>query len=164
MVEQNRTAEFFKQNVADLSEALQNRVLVDQASNRRIQLNRLEPYPKVGPRYRDIVGKNMQPGELWTPHIPVRRMNQALIIATSVEPGVGACVRVIRGSYSDPEKGEFVPMPREGDLAVYLDMGRFERARLIFLDESENLYVVRGEAIKAINPDEANSELKRLLQ
>lgn len=164
MVEQNRTAEFFNQNVADLSEALQYRVLIDQASNRRVQLARLEPYPRVGQRYRDIVGKNMQPGELWAFYIPVRRMSQTLIIAKSVEPGVGACVRVIRGNYFDSQKGEFVPMAREGDIAGHFEMGKFERARLVFLDESQDLYVVSGEAVKGINADEANGELRRLLQ
>lgn len=167
MIEQNRTVEFFNQNVADLAEALQNRVLIDQATNKQLQLTRLEPYPKVGPRYRDIVGQSMQPGEFWAPYIPVRRMSQALIVATSTEAGVGACVRVLRGSYYDLEKGEFVLMPREGGVASYLELGKFERAGLRFLDESDMLYIVRGEQI-AENPEiqseEANGELKRLLR
>lgn len=165
MVEQNRTAEFFRQNVADLAEALQNRVLIDQRTNRQVQLTRLEPYPKVGPRYRDIAGKNMAPGELWTPYFPVRRMNQALIVAREVESGVGSCVRVLRGSYYDLEREEFIPMAREGDVAGHFGLEKFEKASLRFLDESDALYIVRGEAREVnINPSEANGELKRLLQ
>ncbi len=170
MVE-NRTTEFFNQNVADLEEALRNRILIDQTANKQVQLTRLEPYPKVGPRYRAIIAEKMQPGEIWIPYIPVRRMSQSLIIAKSIEPEVGACVRVLRGSYYDLEKGEFVPMPREGDIAKYLGLGQFERASLRFLDESEALYIIRGEHIRnspdasaGINPDEANGELKKLLQ
>lgn len=145
MTEQNRTSEFFTQNVADLAEALQGRVLIDQTSNKQVQLTRLEPYPKVGPRYRDIAGKKMQPGELWTPYIPLRKMSQSLIIARGEESDVGACVRALRASYYDLEKGEFVPMPREGDIASFLELGRFMRTNLRFLDESDILYIIRGE-------------------
>lgn len=145
MPEQERTIEFFNQNIADLAEALQNRVLIDQASNRQVQLTRLEPYPKVGPRYRGIVDQNMQPGEFWTLYFPVRRMSQSLIIARSIEREVGACVRVLRGRYYDLEKGEFIAMPREGDIANFLKLGRFMRTKLRFLDESDILYLTRGE-------------------
>ena len=164
MAEQEKTIEFFNQNVADLAEALQDRVLIDQATNKQVQLTRLEPYPKVGPRYRGIVDQNMQPGELWTPHIPVRRMSQSLIIARRVESEVGACVRVLRGNYYDLEKDTFVPMPREGDIAIFLGLGNFDRTSLRFLGESEALYIVRGEGSQSVNPDEANGQLRKLLQ
>lgn len=164
MAEQERTIEFFNQNVADLAESLQNRVLIDQATNKQVQLTRLEPYPKVGLRYKGIVDQNMQPGELWIPYIPVRRMSQLLIIARSIEPEVGACVRTLRASYYDLEKDTFVPMPREGDVAIFLGLGNFERASLRFLDESGALYIVRGEGSQSVNPDEANGQLRKLLQ
>lgn len=168
-----RTAQFFDQDVARLTAALvsgDGMIIAIPGSNRRIQLVEVEPFGKarVGVRYREMNG--MEPGDLWNP--PMRRINQSLIVAQDRD-GVGACVRLLRAYYFDQRSGTFVPTlkigrgefaQREGDIANYLRLGRYDRSRLEFIDDSDVLYLTKGgQTIERIRPEDANRELEKLV-
>ena len=172
MAEQDRTTAFFEQSVGNLTRELQGRVIVDRETDRRIILTRLEVYPRnVGPIYGAIAQLNMQPGELWVPYIPRRKMRQSLVIAKSEEVGIGACVRIVRASNYDQRSGIFVSLRLESDIANYLELRNYERGILRFLDETDNLYLLRTEETNdprsittQVSPGEADEDLTRLLQ
>lgn len=146
-----RTAAFFSQNVEVLAEQLRGREIITQ--DKRIIVTSLEPWLKesrenstlktVGKRYRAM--EQMVPGDLWTP--PVRRMRQSLVVAQD-NGIVGACVRLLGARAYNPQTQEFTLMPREGDIANFLGLTTYERARLVFVDDSEVLYLSKGSSIQ----------------
>ncbi|MEK7616809.1 MAG: hypothetical protein AAB414_02045 [Patescibacteria group bacterium] len=175
---ETRTAEFFKQNYDDLAAQLQNRVVELADSGLRIILTLLQPWSRtetgggiaqVRPWYKAM--RNMEPGDWCATAIPLRSMRQSLVVALDTRE-VGACIRIVRASRFDPQKNDFVAMPREGDIANFLGMRDNERAQIRFLNESDVLYLVRtGLTIEPVvntpspqNTTDANRQLERLLQ
>lgn len=173
-----RTTAFFAQNVEVLAEQLRGREIITSDNGKRILVTSLEPWEKnfegkdvtgkkiVGERYK--IMEQMQPGDLWVPVIR-RGVHQSLVVAQDNDM-VGACVRLLRARSYNPTTGEFTLMPREGDIANFLGLTAYERARLVFVDDSEVLYLIRGDSFRgsveksnAITPDQANSQLRRLL-
>lgn len=163
-----RTANFFNQNVEVLTDQLRGREVIVQESGKRILLTSLEPWEKirVGRRYKAM--EQMTPGDLWAP--PARRIRQSLIVATD-QGVVGACVRLLRARFYNLSTGEFELMSREGDIANFLELQTYERARLTFLDDSENLYLIHGEQFRErsqstqiITSEQANTQLRGLIK
>ncbi|MEK7517475.1 MAG: hypothetical protein AAB583_02905, partial [Patescibacteria group bacterium] len=148
-------------------------------TDKRIRIVAAQPYPKsmVGERYKKRGIENMEPGDLWSPSM--RTIKQSLIVAKD-EDGVGGCVRLLAAEYWDPTRQRFVSQlttgegsyseTREGDIANYFGLERYERSRLQFLDESNTLYLVRGaydvvgREDQEISPEEANRELEKFLK
>lgn len=169
-----RTAEFFQQNVSRLTDALiegDGMVIAVPDSERRLRLVEVEPFNKsrVGARYREM--NDMEPGDLWNP--PMRRISQSLIVALDRQ-AVGACVRLLRANYFDPRSDSFVPTlsvgreefaQREGDIAKFLGLGKYDRSRLEFVDRSNTLYLITGsrEMVDRVRPQDANRNLERLV-
>lgn len=163
-----RTAAFFSQNVEALVEELRGREIVVQGASKKILITSLESWEKerVGKRYKAM--EQMLPGDLWAPVIR-RGIRQSLIVAQD-NGMIGACVRLLRVRSFNPSTNEYVLMPREGDIAQILQLKPYERARLAFLDDSEVLYLIRGESFKSsvekgnpLTPDQADSQLRRFL-
>jgi len=172
-----RTTAFFAQNVEVLAEQLRGREIITSDSGHRILVTSLDPYLKqsresstlkvVGIRYKAM--EQMEPGDLWVPVIR-RGIHQSLVVAQDSDM-VGACVRLLRARAYNPTTGEFTLMPREGDIANFLGFTAYERARLVFLDDSEVLHLIRGQAFKgkvepvgnSMTSDQANDQLRRLL-
>lgn len=162
---EDRTVAFFRNNYEVLAEELIGRVIQLQGSYKKILLTEVKAYGKIGPGYQAI--EAMKPGDLWTYPLRLRRMKQSLIVAYNPQEAA-SCVRVIRASCYDLTKDEFVPMPREGDVANYLELEDNEISTLKFLDESDVLFLIRekdnAEVATDITPEEANSQLAKLLQ
>lgn len=169
---EERTAAFFEQDFTKLCDDLleeNGMVIALPNSDRKIRIVELEEWAKqaVGKRYKARGIENMRAGDLWNPS--ARAINQSLIIAKDKD-GVGACVRLLKAEYWDPASNEFIPAlteqeytfgEREGDIAKYLGLGKNEKSRLRFLDDSRVLYIVRNQTI---NPDAANHALENFLQ
>ena len=146
---EQRTEAFFNQDVLALTDAMQGRLVVSRSDGRMIRVDNPEGWTKdrVGGRYTksgSLKLTELTPGALGVFPLPVRRMRQSLISAKSGEE-LGACVRLVRASRYDSEAKQFVPMPREGDIANYFELEDNEAVRLRFVDESEILYFNRGE-------------------
>lgn len=172
-----RTIAFFGQNVEVLADQLRGREIITSDNGKRILVTSLEPWLKVsresatlkvvGIRYRAM--EQMEPGDLWAP--PTRRIRQSLIVAQD-NGIVGACVRLLGARSYNPETQEFTLMPREGDIANFLALTTYERARLVFVDDSEILHLVRGQAFRGsverakgtVTADQANDQLRRLVE
>lgn len=140
--EESRTQEFFEQGVSALTRGLRGLTIQVDGSNKSIQLTNLEPwtFSKVGKRYEEM--EEMDAGDLWAVPFPFRKMTQSLIVAKD-RGQIGACVRIIRAASFDPKTGDYVEMPREGDTAKYLGLKDGEVAKLMFLDKSDTLHLVR---------------------
>lgn len=172
-----RTAAFFAQNVEVLAEQLRGREIIASDSGHRILITSLDPYLKqsrenstlnvVGIRYKAM--EQMEPGDLWAP--PIRRIRQSLVVAQD-NGIIGACVRLLGARSYNPETQEFTLMPREGDIANFLGLTTYERARLVFVDDSEVLHLVRGQAFRgrvepvgnSMTSEQANDQLRRLVE
>lgn len=145
---EQKTAEFFSQSPRIIADALvQEEGIVITAGERRMRVIEAESFDKraVGARYRAMQG--MAPGDIWSP--ATRAIGQSLIVARDRD-GVGACVRLKRVEYYDEQTGAFVSSlqlgkdefrAREGDIARYLGLGKHERARLRFKDNSNVLHL-----------------------
>lgn len=173
---EERTTAFFKQNVEVLAEQLRGREIVTSDTDHRIVVTSLEPYLKearedsslkmVGVRYKAM--ERMEPGDLWVP--PVRRIRQSLVVAYDQDI-TGACVRLLGARAYNPHTQEWSLMPREGDIATFLGLTTYERARLVFLDNSEVLHLIRGQVFKVsaekpggITAEQADEQLRRLVE
>jgi hypothetical protein len=175
----DRSRAFLSQNYDILAEKLQNRVVKSAETGDEIMLTKLAPWSRaqVGssfPQMRNwyLGMRNMQEGDWVSMRVPVRRMRQSLIVALD-QGELGACVRVLRASKYDKERGVFVPLPTEGAIANFFNLNDNERAHLRFLNpDSSSLYLQRsGLAVepfkapaKKLGPDQATSELDKLLQ
>lgn len=149
---EERTEAFFNQDVNQLAEQLQGRVIIEPETGKQIRLIGVRAYERdqVGPRYKEM--NMMQAGDLYVIRLPVRRMNQSLVVAKD-QGQVGACVRLMRVEYFDSVAGAYMPVleigsfgQREGDIARYLGLQDGEVAKLKFLDESEILYLEKGQS------------------
>lgn len=172
-----KTVAFFGQNVEVLADQLRGREIITSDNGKRILVTSLEPWLKqsredstlkvVGVRYKAM--EQMEPGDLWAP--PTRRIRQSLVVAQD-NSIVGACVRLMRARSYNPETQEFALMPREGDIANFLGLTAYERARFVFIDDSEVLHLVRGQSFKgrvepvgnSLTSDQANDQLRRLAE
>jgi|GEM_PF-3452787 hypothetical protein len=145
-----RTETFFNQDVLILAAALKDRLIVSQENGKMLRVDTLEGWPKdkVGARYTKSSSNlrlaELNPGTLGIFPLPVRRMKQSLISAKSGEE-LGACVRLVRASRFDPDTNQFIPMPREGDIADFFELKDNEAVRLKFMDDSEILYFNKGD-------------------
>lgn len=175
---EERTAAFFQQKAEELTRQLTQDdgiVIAMQGTDKRVRISEALAYPEVGKRYRNI--KDMNPGDLWNPAIR-GGIRQSLIV-TSKEKDEGACIRLLKVKYWDSVNDAFVTDltegeqnfgGREGDTAKYFGLERSERSRLQFLDQSNRLYIVRGEydvvnpVTQNISPEEANRELEKFLK
>lgn len=174
-----RTVAFFAQNVEVLAEQLRGREIIASDSGHRILITSLEPWLKqiregstlkvVGTRYKAM--EQMDRGDLWAPVVR-RGVRQSLVVAQD-NGIIGACVRLLGARSYNPTTGEFNLMPREGDIANFLGLTAYEKAKFVFIDDSEVLHLIRGQVFKgrvekssdvSIAPDQANSQLKRLLE
>ncbi|MBI2327223.1 hypothetical protein HYU92_02785 [Candidatus Curtissbacteria bacterium] len=169
---ESRTSQLFQNNVIKLTEELSKdgRIVISLIGiNRRVRISEAEAFEKnrVGFRYRAM--NDMKPGDFWNP--PMRQICQSLIVSQD-ETGVGACVRLLKVEYFDPTNNSYVPelriedqefKQREGDIAKYLGLGKYERSQLKFLDDSDTLYVTKeSQQIASISPEQANREMERL--
>jgi hypothetical protein len=168
---EERTLAFFEQDYAALAEALENRRVILEGTDKSIQITKAEGWPRqqVGRQYQPME-THMQPGDWWAFRIPVRRMRQSIIVAQD-QGQIGACVRILRASRVDAETQEIVPMPREGDIAQFFELSDDEHLRLRFTDDSEILHLARtGEIVmpkrgeRVMSPQQANQELESFLQ
>ena len=50
------------------------------------------------------------------------------------------------------------------DIANKLGLSDNELAKLMYLDNSDILYLVQGQHVQGVNPDQANEETRRLLE
>lgn len=166
------TTEFFNQNYDEIARKLQGRWVFLAGTEKQILLTRVQPWAKrdMGKRYQAI--NELDAGDMWTFPLQIggrKPMRQSLIAAKDGGE-VGACVRIVRASYYDPEKDNFVLMEREGDLAHFLGLEDFQVSKLRFLDDSDVLCLVPGRKQmgttekKPINPEEANRELEKFLK
>jgi hypothetical protein len=165
-----RTRDFFRQDYAELAHALTNRLVTLEGTDKRIQITQVEAWPReqVGKQYQSMETE-MQPGDWWAFRIPVRRMQQSIIVATD-QGERGACVRVIRAGRIDHETGQMILMPREGDIATFFELSENERLQLQLRENSEMLTLIRtGEIVlpkrgeRIVNPSRANEELQTFL-
>lgn len=160
---EERTIAFFGQSPDRIAEQLiqgAGMTIALQGTEKRIRIVEVQDWPKrdVGKRYKDRGIDDMLPGDLWNPLI--RAIRQSLIVAKD-EDGAGACVRLLKAEYWDAVNDAFVAeltegeqkfAGREGDIAKYFELERNERSKLQFLDDSNRLYIVRGE-YDITNPD-----------
>lgn len=158
-----RTEMLFSQDVTDLSATFRRRIIGLAGSPKRIRVESAIPYSKtpregeweIGKNYiRGKEGKtieNLPYGMLWAFPLPHRKLKeggnvrQALVTAKDHDERSGACVQVTRVSKYNPVTREFDPMEREADFAVYFELDNNETTELRFLDDSEVLFVVRGQ-------------------
>lgn len=174
---EERTTAFFNQDVRTLALDLQDRIVALVGSDKRIQITKPVVYAKQASAGELEIGENYKRGKdgvtidtlpegvLWSYHIPVRKMKQALVTAKD-HGEQGTCVRLVRASRYDPDTQTFVPMPREGDIASYFELEENEVARLSFKDQSDVLYLERS-ARKAKEQEEPmidSSEANRFFQ
>lgn len=138
---ERRTAIFFDQHYESLAQSLENKIVALVGTDKKILLTQLVPYShqtiSEGWRYRQLL--TMQPGDVWFYRNEFRKMSQALVVAKDFGV-VGACVRVERASFSVANE-PFSPMPREGDIANFLEAQDNRIGRLRFLDQSDILYL-----------------------
>ena len=159
---EERTAVFFQQKAGELTRQLlqgDGMVIAMLGTDKRVRIAQAQAYPEVGRRYKTL--KDMNPGDLWNPSIR-RGVKQSLITTPrEAEEGEGACVRLLKVNYWDSVNDAFVAeltegeqkfAGREGDIAKYFELERNERSKLQFLDDSNRLYIVRGE-YDITNPD-----------
>lgn len=173
LIPEARTAAFFEQSTQIIVDQLTYReglIIAVEGTNRKVRITRADAYPRVGDRYKQITG--MKPGDLWSP--PQRQIQQSLIV-TKDESGAnsGSCVRIREAEYFDPATQSFTATlrsgveiygAREGDIAKFLGLGRYEQASLKFVDSSETLYLVKGKPVlRNVTPGEANNQLRGLL-
>ncbi len=161
---QERTRQLFSKNFDDFAENLRGKVVVLLGTDKKITLDLVEGWNLESNMKTHKNFLQLNPGDWEASRIPIRQMRQSLIIAKDGDR-VGACARVVRASYFDNDQGQFIQMPREGDIANYLGLGDNELARLVYMDDSDSLYLLRGEqGSQNISPDEANEQLRRLLE
>ena len=146
---EQRTEAFFSQDVKLLTVAMRGRIIASQEDGKMIRVDNPEGWSsdRVGDRYSKGHGLRLTElvaGALGIFPLPVRRMRQSLISANSGEE-LGGCVRLVRASRFDNDTEEFVPMPREGDIANHFEFDDNQAVRLKFLDDSEVLYFNKGE-------------------
>lgn len=169
-----RTKRLFALDVEELADELvtleEAAVIAVFGSNRKIRLLEVEAFKKLdlGDRYAAM--NRMRPGDLWNP--PMRHILQSLIVSQD-HVGVGACVRLLKAEFFDPSTNSFVTdlildgqeyKQREGAIAKYLGLDKFERSKLTFLDDSNTLYLIReGQKVNNISSEDANKEMERLL-
>jgi hypothetical protein len=160
---EERTIAFFGQSPDRIAEQLiqgAGMTIALRGTENRIRIVEVQDWPKrdVGKRYKDKGIDDMLPGDLWNPLS--RAIRQSLIVAKD-EDGSGACVRLLKAEYWDAAKNTFVSRltkgeqdlaAREGDIAKYFGLEKYERSKLQFLDQSNRLYIVRG-AYDITNPD-----------
>lgn len=179
-----RSVAFSNQHVDKLADQLiagDGMVLAIAETTLRARLVKVEDFAKarVGKRYKDWGIEELTPGDLWNP--PSRRILQSLVIAQD-QDGIGACVRLLSAEYWNPLTQTFVErltsagqefkQDREGDIAKFFGLRPYERSVLRFLDDSNTLYIVRGDHIYNrrrsvavdISPEQANRQLGRLLE
>ncbi len=146
---EQRTKAFFNQDVMLLAKKMKGRLIVSQEDGKMIRIDNSEGWPvgKVGNRYvksdNNLRLTELVPGTLGIFPLSVRKMKQSLVSAKSGEE-LGACVRLVRASKYDKDTNNFVPMPREGDIANYFDFKDNQAVKLKFLDNSETLYFNKG--------------------
>jgi hypothetical protein len=177
-----RTTVFFHQEVRTLADALHNKVTALPGTNKKIKLDQVSAYPKYPQKGEEEIGKNYKKGKeevtvdnllpaiLWAFHLSLRRINQSLVSARDKGKPC-ACVRLIKASRYDETTGLFVPMPREGDIADYLELSSNDTVSLQFLNESETLYIgkpekrtIQTETQSNIDSTHANTYIDNLLQ
>lgn len=147
---EQRTLDFFSQDVKILTDTLKDRLIVSQTDGKMIRVDIPESWAagQVGKRYtksgKSLSLPDLPPGTLGVFPLPVRKMRQSLISAKSGEDS-GACVRLVRASRYDKQLGDFVPMPREGDIANFFGFEDNQAFQLRFLDDSDVLYFNTGE-------------------
>ncbi len=177
--EQERTNSLFNQEVADVSSNIEGMVIVLYGTNRQLKVISTESWlhDKVGGKmswlYNPI--RKMSQGDIWTPRIPVRRMQQSLIVAQD-RGNIGACIRLLRAAYFNTQSSDFLEevgdfKQREGDIARYLGLEAGARSKLAFLDDTDILYLIPDYYPKEANNNEqqvssqdADSYLKDLLR
>ncbi len=147
---EQRTREFFEQDVTKLADAIKGRLIVSVDDQKMVRIDECQGWPasSVGDRYttqkNNLHLRDLPVGTMGVWRLPVRRMSQALISAKSGEE-MGACVRFLRASSYDPDTKEFTKMPNEGDIVKYLGLEDNEAVRLKFIDTTGILYFNRAE-------------------
>jgi hypothetical protein len=151
------TRAFFAQPTRVVSNELQSRIIIDKESGKRIRIEQVQPFPEVGKLYNGIA--DLQPGELWTPY---RRTLQSLVVVRK-EQDPGSCVRIVRSSYFDEEKQEYVFSDNESTTGSHLGMERGSVGSLRFLDKSGVLYLFKEDEVllakNKISAKDANQQL-----
>lgn len=179
MQEQERTSRFFSQEVTDLSLDLEGRIIALYGTNRQLKVISTESWlqSKVGEKMSWLYApiRKILPGDLWTPRIPVRRMQQSLVGAQD-SGNIGACVRLLRATYLNTVINDFSEevenfKQREGDIARYFGLEEGSRSKLMFLDETEILYLVPNyypkdieNSVSHLRSQEADAYLRDLLK
>lgn len=158
-----RTKRLFNKDVRDLAHLLEGATIALYGTDREVRIEAAQPFPKnkVGDRYKKQEGNSvltLNPGDLWTP--PVRQIRQSLVIAKD-RGQEGACVRLVRASAYDPKTGEYVLMPREGDIADFFGLEGDDAFALKYMNQSDVLYLRRP--LKRVDSARANAYIKRLL-
>lgn len=170
---EQRTTSFFEQDVSTLGDRFvqdEGMIIALPNSNRKIRVREIEVFNKrnVGSRYQ-VMG-DMEPGVLWNP--PSRRIRQSLIVAQD-KHRVGACLRLLRVNFYNPRTDSFVPTlkigqkkftQREGDLAEYLGLDKYDQSLLRFMDGSNTLYVIGKQQVESNATEKANRELEKLVR
>lgn len=158
---ETRTAAFTNQDLYLMADQMiegEGMVMVVYGTSRKVRIIKVDPWSKQRVGERNDVMAAMNPGDLWSP--PERQILQALVVAKDKD-GVGACVRIERVEFYDASSQSFVETltegdvtygQREGDIAKYLGLGKFERNKIQFQDATSTLYVVPdGEILPRIS-------------
>lgn len=168
-----RTREFFSQDIEVLGGDLIDRQIVDRASGARIVVTGIKTYSSETNRKGDKKYKamlNMNPGDYYAADWPFRNTVLSLIVGQDKD-GIGACIQITSASISNPDSGELKEIKRQGDIARTLNLGVHgsEKGRLAFIDDSEDLYVVDRESVESshsnhiIDPNRARRILDGLV-
>lgn len=166
-----RTAAFFEQDVKTIGDRIVDdggMVIATLGTRRKVQVTEVEVFNRrdIGKRYKSMNG--MEAGVLWNP--PSRAIAQSLIVAMEKQKP-GACVRILRANFYNPRTDTFVPTlrvrgkkfsQREGSVAEYLGLRKYDKSALRFLDASNVLYVGTQEPEENVT-ERANRELNKLM-
>lgn len=138
---EERTAAMFSLNYGALATELKKREIALPGGRKRIRIQATLGYSRNDNSTRQYAQmQEMEPGTVWFFPLRLRRTCLALVVAKD-RGETGACVRIVRASQFDSQKGDFVPFKREGDIARYLGFGEGEMGRLSFMDGTETLYI-----------------------
>ncbi len=160
---QEAPSKIFEQTAAVARGEMQSREILDMMTGARIRMEELLDYKQVGNQYVGI--KDIPEGFLWTPQ---RRTVQALAVLKP-EFAPGSCVRIVRSSYFDLAKGEYIFKNTEGSTAEHLGMPPDGVARLEYHPETRMFHLIKESPIltrkeikaRQITPEEADQDLDK---